>query len=171
MHGDILRPVLDDQVDALHAVAERDGDLDLDRVAIRGWSFSGHLAAAAVLHRPETFHAAVAGAPVTDQRMYDARWKERFAGQLADQPAGYRESSLLPYAANLSRPLLLVHGLLDTNVWSLHTLRLSAALTAAGKPHSTLLLPGQGHRPSDEDLVANLPHLELAFLRQALSLG
>src|SRR5258705_10365554 len=64
--GDRLGPVLADQIDALHAAAERYEALDLDRVGIRGWSFSGYLAAGAVLHRPDVFHAAVAGAPPTD---------------------------------------------------------------------------------------------------------
>jgi dipeptidyl-peptidase 4 len=167
--GDILTPVLQDQVDVLHDVAEREGDLDLDRVAIRGWSFSGYLAAAAVLHRPETFHVAVAGAPVTDQRMYDTYWKERFLGDPKVNADAYRRCSLLPFAGRLSRPLLLIHGLADTNVWAAHTLRLSAALTAAGKPHSVLPLPGQGHRLTDPDVVAGLPHHELAFIRQASS--
>jgi dipeptidyl-peptidase 4 len=171
VHGDIVRPVLDDQVDALHAIAERDGDLDLGRVAIRGWSFGGFLAAAAVLHRPDVFHAAVAGAAVSDQRLYDTYWKERFLGHPGENAEAYRRCSLLPYADQLRRPLLIVQGLADTNVWSLHALRLSAALTAAGKPHRLLPLPGQGHRPADEDVVANLPRLELDFLREALGMG
>lgn len=169
IHGDLAGVVLDDQVEALHAVADRYGDLDLERVAIRGWSFSGFLAAAAVLHRPETFHAAVAGAPVVDQRMYNSHWKERFLGDPEQDRDAYRRSSLLPYAEQLSRPLLIVQGLVDTNVWSLHALRLSTALLAAGKPHSVLPLPGQGHRPLDEDVVANLPAVELDFIRNALS--
>lgn len=168
IHGDIVHIALEDQIEALHAVAERYGDLDLDRVAIRGWSYSGFLAAAAVLHRPETFHAAVAGAPVADQRMYDTHWKERFLGHPDSSPEAYRRSSLLPYASNLTRPLLLVQGLADTNVWSLHTLRLSAALLAAGKPHSVLPVPGERHRLTDENVVANLPSIELDFLQRSL---
>ncbi len=61
--GDLAGPVLEDQVDALHAAADRFGDLDTGRVAIRGWSFGGYLAALAVLRRPDVFHAAVAGRP------------------------------------------------------------------------------------------------------------
>ena len=67
----------EDQIDALHAAAERFGFLDLERVGIRGWSFSGYLAALAVLRRPDVFHAAVAGAPVTDQTLYDTAYTER----------------------------------------------------------------------------------------------
>ncbi|WP_129668033.1 S9 family peptidase, partial [Phytoactinopolyspora endophytica] len=150
IHGDVVSPVLQDQIDALHAVAERDDDLDLGRVAFRGWSFSGFLAAAAVLHHPEVFHAGVAGAALSDQRMYDTYWKERFLGDPDGNAGAYRRCSLLPYAADLIRPLLIVQGLADTNVWSTHAFRLSAALTAAGKAHNLLPLPGQGHRPSDE---------------------
>src|SRR5207247_3565061 len=56
---------LDDQIDGLHAAADRWPFLDLDHVAIRGWSFGGELAGFAVLKRPDVFHAAIAGAPVT----------------------------------------------------------------------------------------------------------
>jgi Dipeptidyl aminopeptidases/acylaminoacyl-peptidases len=71
VRGDLATPVLEDQVDALHAVARQYPDLDLTRVGIRGWSFGGYLAALAVLRRPDVFHAAVAGAPVTDWALYD----------------------------------------------------------------------------------------------------
>jgi dipeptidyl-peptidase-4 len=101
--------------------------------------------------------------------MYDTYWKERFLGDPKVNADAYRRCSLLPFADRLSRPLLLIHGLADTNVWAAHTLRLSAALTAAGKPHSVLPLPGQGHRLTDPDVVAGLPHHELAFIRQASS--
>ncbi len=66
VRGDIGGPVLDDQVTALQAAAERYPDLDLRRVAIRGWSFGGFLAALAVLRRPDVFQAAVARAPVCE---------------------------------------------------------------------------------------------------------
>ena len=81
VHGDLAGPTLDDQVDALHAVAEQVPGLDLDRVAIRGWSFGGYLAALAVLRRPDVFHAAIAGAPVTEWRLYDTHYTERYLGR------------------------------------------------------------------------------------------
>ena len=99
-------PALEDQVDALHGVAEQfPGELDLDRVAIRGWSFGGYLAALAVLRRPDVFHAAVAGAPVTDWRLYDTHYTERYLGDPADAPGGVRRAtSLLDDAAKLDAP-------------------------------------------------------------------
>lgn len=144
--GDRLTPVLDDQVDALDDAASRYDFLDTERVAIRGWSFSGYLAAGAVLRRPDIFHAAIAGAPPTDRRLYNARWEERFLGHPDLQPGGYERSSLLPLAATLARPLMLIHGLADNNVAPAHTLRLSAALLNAGRPHSVLLLPSSPAR-------------------------
>ncbi|MEU8914950.1 prolyl oligopeptidase family serine peptidase [Streptomyces nigrescens] len=168
IHGDQLTPALEDQVDALQAAAARFGDLDLTRVAIRGWSFGGFLAAAAVLHRPEIFHAAVAGAPPTDQRMYDTHWKERFLGHPEEQPENYVRSSLVGHGHLLSRPLLLVHGLADDNVAAAHTLRFSAELLAAGKPHSVLPLPGATHLPADDAVNAQLLHFQRDFLLKAL---
>ncbi|GAA0581190.1 S9 family peptidase [Kribbella sandramycini] len=168
VQGDSVTYALDDQVTALEHIAAKYGDLDLDRVAFRGWSYSGFLAAAAVIHRPDVFHAAVVGAAVSDQRGYDSYWKERFLGDPAANPDAYRRSSLLPYATKLTRPMLIVQGLADTNVWPTHALRLSAALTAAGKPHDLITLPGEGHRIADEETIADLLYQELAFLRRSL---
>ena len=80
VNGDLAGPALEDQVAALGEVAARHPELDLTRVAIRGWSFGGYLAALAVLRRPDVFHAAVAGAPVTDWRLYDTLYTERYLG-------------------------------------------------------------------------------------------
>ncbi|MFI7541846.1 prolyl oligopeptidase family serine peptidase [Actinoplanes sp. NPDC049599] len=158
-------PRLQDQVDALHAAAERFGDLDLDRVGIRGWSAGGYLAALAVLRRPDVFHAAVAGAPVTDHLLYSSHWQERTLGLPAENPEGYARASLIADAPNLRRPLLLVHGLLDDNVLPVHTMKLSEALLAAGRPHTVLPLPGVTHLGSG---VPNLWEYELHFLRTSL---
>jgi dipeptidyl-peptidase-4 len=131
-------------------------------VAIRGWSYGGYLAIGAVLHRPDVFHAAVA-----DQRWYDSYWKERFLGHPDEQPDAYRRTSLLPYAANLTRPLLMIQGLADTNVWAAHAIRFSGTLNTLGKPHELVLLPGEGHAVGNGRTVESLLHRELAFLRSA----
>jgi dipeptidyl-peptidase-4 len=168
--GDLATPVLEDQVDALQAAAlARPAALDLGRVGILGWSFGGYLAALAVLRRPDVFHAAIAGAPVSDMRLYDTHYTERYLGHPDHEPEVYRRNSLLDDAPNLTRPLLLMHGLADDNVVAAHTLRLSQALTAAGRPHAVLPLPGVTHMTSDESIAENVLHLQLAFLRDALA--
>jgi dipeptidyl-peptidase-4 len=169
VHGDLAAPVLEDQVDALHAVAEQNPDLDLTRVGIRGWSFGGFLAALAVLRRPDVFHAAVAGAPVTDWVLYDTHYTERYLGHPEQDPDAYTRSSLLADAPALTRPLLLVHGLADDNVVAAHTLRLSSALLAAGRQHSVLPLSGVTHMTPQEVVAENLLLLQVQFLKDALA--
>jgi dipeptidyl-peptidase 4 len=113
----------------------------------------------------------VAGAPVTDWRLYDTHYSERYLGDPAADPDSYRRSSLLADAAKLERPLLLIHGLADDNVVAAHTLRLSGLLLAAGRPHNVLPLSGVTHLAVQEAVAESLLHLQLAFLRDALGLG
>jgi dipeptidyl-peptidase-4 len=170
VRGDLASGVLDDQIAALREAATLHPELDLTRVAIRGWSFGGYLAALAVLRRPDVFHAAVAGAPVTEWRLYDTHYTERYLGDPNEQPDVYDANSLLPLAPDLVRPLLLVHGLADDNVVAAHTLQLSAALLAAGRPHEVLPLVGVTHMTPQEQIAENLLLHELDFLRRALRL-
>jgi dipeptidyl-peptidase-4 len=172
IHRDMVGPVLEDQVTALHAAAEH-FPLDLSRVAIRGWSFGGYLAALAVLHRPDVFHAAVAGAPVTDWTLYDTHYTERYLGNPAEDPEPYERGSLIRAVTDSEgvrtmRPLLVIHGLADDNVVVAHTLRFSSALLAAGLPHSVLPLSGVTHMTSQEVVAENLMLLQVDFLKNAL---
>ncbi|MEV7287275.1 alpha/beta fold hydrolase [Streptomyces sp. NPDC093252] len=166
---------LDDQIEALQDLAKTH-PLDLGRVAIRGWSYGGYLAALAVLRRPDVFHAAVAGAPVTDWRLYDTHYTERYLGDPATAPAAYAHSSLITdeglsaAAAGPHRPLMIVHGLADDNVVVAHALRLSSALLAAGRPHEVLPLSGVTHMTPQERVAENLLLLQVDFLRRALDL-
>jgi dipeptidyl-peptidase-4 len=167
---DLAAVTLEDQVDALHAAAERFDDLDTERVAIRGWSYGGYLAALAVLRRPDVFHAAVAGAPVTDWRLYDTHYTERYLGHPDELPEVYRRNSLIEDATELRRPLLLIHGLVDDNVFAAHTLRLSKALLTAGRLHDVLPLTGVTHMsPSDEDTAESFALVQVDWLRRALA--
>ncbi|USQ83313.1 prolyl oligopeptidase family serine peptidase [Streptomyces phaeoluteigriseus] len=172
---DLAAVVLQDQVDALQALAA-DFPLDLSRVAIRGWSFGGYLAALAVLRRPDVFHAAVVGAPVTDLRLYDTHYQERYLGHPRQQPEVYRRNSLVDDAglvdpAEPARPMMIIHGLADDNVVVAHSLRLSSALLAAGRPHEVLPLAGVTHMTPQETVAENLLRLQLDFLRRSLGLS
>ncbi|WP_447003541.1 prolyl oligopeptidase family serine peptidase [Saccharothrix isguenensis] len=165
---DFAGATLDDQVDALHAVAATEPDLDLTRVGIRGWSYGGYLAALAVLRRPDVFHAGIAGAPVTDWRLYDTHYTERYLGHPADRPEVYETNSLIADAPKLERPLMIVHGLADDNVVAAHTLRLSSALLSAGRPHTVLPLSGVTHMTPQEQVAENLLLLQVDFLKRSL---
>ncbi|MEU6063402.1 MULTISPECIES: S9 family peptidase [Streptomyces] len=164
---------LDDQIEALQDLAKR-YPLDLSRVAIRGWSYGGWLAGLAVLRRPDVFHAGIAGAPVTDWRLYDTHYTERYLGDPATDPASYAKSSLvtddgLSAPAEPHRPLMIVHGLADDNVVVAHALRLSSALLAAGRPHEVLPLSGVTHMTPQEQVAENLLLLQVDFLKRSLA--
>lgn len=160
---------LADQVAALDAVAQAwPDDVDTGRVAMSGWSYGGYLSALAVLMRPDVFHAAVAGAPPTEWRLYDTCYTERYLGDPNVRPDVYDRNSLLPLADRLERPLMLIHGLADDNVVAAHTLKLSSALLAAGKAHTVLPLSGVTHMASNEVVAENIELLKVAFLKDAL---
>ncbi|MBV9943840.1 MAG: S9 family peptidase [Solirubrobacterales bacterium] len=170
IHYDEATLNLEDQVEALHAAAAAQPDLDLTRVGIRGWSHGGYLAALAVLRRPDVFHTAVAGAPVTDQRLYDTFYTERYLGHPDHHPDAYAHNSLIDDAPRLERPLMLIHGLADDNVVVAHTLRLSSALLAAGRPHTMLPLSGVTHMARQEEVAENLMLLQVEFLKRTLGM-
>ena len=172
--GDLANPVLDDQMEALDAALEMFDVLDGTRVAIRGWSFGGYLAALAVLRRPDRFHAAIAGAPVTRWGLYDTHYTERYLGHPDVHPDNYARSDLWvdgaagPELAKLERPMLLIHGLADDNVVAAHTLRFSTALLATGSPHQVLPLSGVTHMTPQLAVAENLLRLQLDFLNKTV---
>ncbi|MCS6976637.1 MAG: S9 family peptidase [Gemmatales bacterium] len=159
---------LEDQVTALKALGQVMPELDLERVGITGWSFGGYMAALAVLKRPDVFRAAVAGAPVCDWQDYDTHYTERYLGLPSENPKGYEESSLLTYAPKLARPLLIVHGTRDDNVYFVHALKLSDALFRAGKHHEVLPLAGQTHVVTDPQMRTRLQERTILFFREHL---
>jgi dipeptidyl-peptidase-4 len=173
IHRRMADVVLGDQIDALTALAEKHSDLDLSRVAVRGWSFGGWLAALAVLRRPDVFRCGIAGAPVTDWTLYDTAYTERYLGLPDDAGEVYAHHNLVELAAEPpvhpsdARPLLLVHGLADDNVVAAHTLRLSAALLASGRPHAVIPLTGASHMAAG-GIAERLLRLELDFIRRNL---
>ena len=115
------------------------------RVAIRGWSFGGYLAALAVLRHPDVFrrHRRRAG---HRWRLYDTHYTERYLGDPGAQPDVVRPLLAAHRRPSAQRPRCsLIHGLADDNVVAAHTLQLSSALLAAGRPHQVLPLVGVTH--------------------------
>ena len=139
---------------------------DLDKVCMIGWSYGGFLSALAVLDAPNVFKAACAGAPPTDWTLYDTHYTERYLGL---DPDVYRRNGIVQDAPGLVRPLMLIHGFADDNVTIAHSLRLSQALMAAGRPHTFLPLTGITHMTNDETVAENLLTLQRDFLRDALA--
>ncbi|MEX2120026.1 MAG: DPP IV N-terminal domain-containing protein [Pirellulales bacterium] len=149
IQGNLIDVPLADQVAGLGALAARYPELDLSRVGIYGWSFGGYFAAMAAMRRPDVFHVAVAGAPVADWHDYDTHYTERYLGLPDQHPEAYERSSVLTYAKQLRRPLLLIHGTADDNVYFLHSLKISDALFRAGIEHDFLPLSGHTHMVAD----------------------
>ncbi|NMM99249.1 alpha/beta hydrolase family protein [Bifidobacterium olomucense] len=169
-----MKPItLADQIEAVHAlpaaVAELDGvpAPDLDKVTMIGWSYGGFLSALAVLDAPDVFKAACAGAPPTDWTLYDTHYTERYLGL---DPEVYARNGIIQDAPKLTRPLMLIHGFADDNVTIAHSLRLSQALMAAGRPHTFLPLTGITHMTNDETVAENLLIVQRDFLKEALAL-
>jgi dipeptidyl-peptidase 4 len=121
--------------------------VDGGRIGIYGWSYGGYMAALAVLKAPDIFRAAVVGAPVTDWDGYDTHYTERYMGTPAANAEGYRAASVLPLAATLQNPLLIIHGMSDENVHFRHTARLLNVLNAAHRPYDLLVFPDERHLP------------------------
>lgn len=165
---DLITIPLADQVDALHAVAARHPELDLGRVGVFGWSFGGYASTLGVLLRPDVFHAAIAGAPVTDWTLYDTAYTERYMKTPAANPEGYARSSALTHAAKLARPLLIIHGITDDNVHFAHALALIEALYVAGKRAEVITLSAT-HMVPDPKLNAAREHVQVEFFRQHLA--
>ena len=169
---------LADQIEAVNALPEAVSRLnadgrrpgvpmpDLDKVCMIGWSYGGFLSALAVLDAPNVFKAACAGAPPTDWTLYDTHYTERYLGL---DPDVSRRNGIVQDAPGLVRPLMLIHGFADDNVTIAHSLRLSQALMASGRPHTFLPLTGITHMTNDETVAENLLTLQRDFLRDALA--
>ena len=170
---------LADQIEAVNALPEAVSRLnadgrrpgvpapDLDKVCMIGWSYGGFLSALAVLDAPNVFKAACAGAPPTDWTLYDTHYTERYLGL---DPDVYYRNGIVQDAPKLERPLMLIHGFADDNVTIAHSLRLSQALMAAGRPHTFLPLTGITHMTNDETVAENLLILQRDFLYDALGM-
>ncbi|HVL11613.1 MAG TPA: alpha/beta fold hydrolase [Gemmata sp.] len=160
---------VEDQAKGVAALCAKFPELDRDRVGIVGWSFGGYNAANGVLRKPEVFKAAVAGAPVTDWEDYDTHYTERYMGLLPESKAAYEDASLIPLAKNLKRPLMLVHGTADDNVYYRHSLKLADALFRAGKDFDAVALPGVTHMYSaDPTVMERLWAKTATFFKQHL---
>ena len=117
--------------------------IDPKRIGIMGWSYGGYMTLMGLM-TTDAFKAGVAGAPVTDWRLYDTHYTERYLG-MPTVGTAYEDSSVLKNAGALRGSLLLVHGLADDNVLFTHSTLLMQRLQAMDKPFDVMTYPGGKH--------------------------
>jgi dipeptidyl-peptidase-4 len=148
--GNLVDHQLEDQVAALQDLGKKYAELDMDRVGVYGWSFGGYMTAMMTMRRGDIYKAGVSGAPVADWRDYDTHYTERYMDLPKLNEAGYKNASVLTWASKMTRPLLIIHGTVDDNVYFMHAVKMSNALFRAGKAHSLLPLAGATHGVKDK---------------------
>ncbi|KAH8340890.1 hypothetical protein KR059_009332 [Drosophila kikkawai] len=159
---------LTDQVDALRILADQLGYIDMDRVAIHGWSYGGYLSLMGLVQYPKIFKVAIAGAPVTNWEYYDTGYTERYMDLPQHNEAGYSAGSVLKYINSFPEEdnrLLLIHGLIDENVHFYHTSRLISALNKANKPYDLHVFPEERHSLRNLESNKNYETKLLSFLQ------
>lgn len=129
---------------------ENQGWADMDRVGLWGWSYGGYFTAYAMTHS-KLFRAGIAGAPVTDWNNYDSVYTERYMDTPAANPEGYKSSSVVTSAKDLSGRLMLIHGEIDDNVHIANTFQLANALQNANKQFDLMVYPNNRHGISDPE--------------------
>ena len=124
------------------------GWIDADRMAIRGHSYGGYMAALTMVLHPDVFKVGIVAAPVTDWRLYDTIYTERYMGLLDENREGYINSSVMAHAKNLKGNLLVVHSSMDENVHIQNTMQMVTAFTTAGKDIDLRIYPPGDHSVS-----------------------
>jgi dipeptidyl-peptidase-4 len=119
--------------------------VDPARIGVFGWSYGGYMALMCMMQGPDVFAAGVAGAPVTDWRLYDTHYTERFMGTPQSNADAYTHSSVLSHAADLNGPLLIMHGMADDNVLFTHSTALFKKLQDLNEPFEIMTYPGGKH--------------------------
>lgn len=119
--------------------------VDASRIGVHGHSYGGYMTLMSMFKAGDVFAAGVAGAPVTDWRLYDTHYTERYMGDPRQVDAAYTASSVFPYADGLKGPLMIVHGMADDNVLFSHSTKLYRHLQQLGKPFEVMDYPGEKH--------------------------
>lgn len=146
---------------------EKQGWADMDRIGLWGWSYGGYFTAYAMSHS-KLFRAGIAGAPVTDWSNYDSVYTERYMDTPKSNPEGYKSSSVVEAAKNLSGRLMLIHGEIDDNVHMANTLQLVNALQNANKQFDLMVYPNNRHGVVDPEQTYHQYQMMTDFFRRHL---
>ena len=144
VHGELGRWELADLSAAARWLVEQ-GIADPERIGIQGFSYGGYMALTALTRGEGLFTHAIAGGPVTDWRLYDSVYTERYMGLPERNPEGYRQSSVLTHVSDMRGHLRLIHGALDDNVHLQHSMQLVEALTLADVDFELMIYPSSRH--------------------------
>lgn len=143
--------------------------VDPNHLGIWGWSYGGYMTLYALTHAPEVFKCGAAGGPVTDWKLYDSIYTERYMRTPPENPEGYKSSSNLEAAGRLKARVLLIHGTDDDNVHMQNTMEFINALIDARRPFELYLQPGQKHGFSGQTARTYLDERLLDFFKTNLS--
>lgn len=119
--------------------------VDPARIGVFGWSYGGYMALMCMMQAPDEFAAGVSGAPVTDWRLYDTHYTERYMSTPEANAAGYKAGDVLTYADKLRGPLLIMHGMADDNVLFTNSTALFKRLQDLNKQFDMMTYPGSKH--------------------------
>jgi dipeptidyl-peptidase-4 len=144
IHGRLGETEVADQIQGARWLASQPF-VDAARIGVWGWSYGGYLSLLLLCKAPDLFRAGVSGAPVTDWRLYDTHYTERYLGRPQDNSEGYAASSVLPHAGQLRGKLLVLHGMADDNVLFSHSTKLFRRLQDLGIPFDVMVYPGAKH--------------------------
>jgi dipeptidyl-peptidase 9 len=162
---------LSDQIEVLQWLAEYLGYIDMNRLAIHGWSYGGYLSLMGLATYSNIFKLAIAGAPVTSWAMYDTGYTERYMDLPQYNSVGYMNGSVLSYVSRLpdeENRLLIIHGLIDENVHFSHTSLLINTLVKYGKPYQLQIYPNERHSLRSLDATKHYDATFLSFLQNYL---
>ncbi|XP_045465826.1 dipeptidyl peptidase 9 [Harmonia axyridis] len=160
-----------DQVEVLNWLSNTLGYIDLSRVGIHGWSYGGYLSLMGLVQYPDLFKVAIAGAPVTNWKLYDTGYTERYMDLPEHNLQGYTEGSVLNYVNKFpdeENRLLIIHGLIDENVHFYHTSQLVNGLIKAGKPYQLRVYPNERHSLRNLDAGKHYETTMLSFFQNNL---
>jgi dipeptidyl-peptidase 4 len=160
------------QAQALRSLAKARPAVDLDRVAVWGWSGGGTNTLNLIFRSPDLYKVGMAVAPVPDQRLYDTIYQERYMGLPATNAEGYETASVINFAQALKGNLLIVHGSGDDNVHYQGTELLVNRLIELGKPFDFMTYPDRTHAISEgPGTSAHVYHLLARYLTSHLPAG
>ena len=134
-----------DQAEAMKAIINKYSFIDPTRIAVWGWSGGAVSTLNLMFRYPDIFSVGMAVAPVTDERLYDTIYMERYMGLLKDNEEGYIQSAALTFAKDLKGKLLVVHGTGDDNVHYQNTEKLINELIKYNKPFTMMSYPNRSH--------------------------